>query len=54
MLRLKNSCASETPTQESWLDAARDYTWLHRDQTSEIKLVLIPLERYVEFIFGKQ
>jgi len=50
-LRLHNSCNPDAPTQNPWLDEARDYTWLYRDRTSAIKLVLIPLARFVEFIF---
>ncbi|MCX6050050.1 MAG: hypothetical protein NT075_33545 [Chloroflexi bacterium] len=50
-LRLENSCNPDQPSQEAWLDAERTYVWLFRDQATAPKLVLIPLERYVEFIF---
>lgn len=51
VLRLRNSCNPDAATQNPWVDDVRDYTWLYRDRTSAIKLVLIPLARYVEFIF---
>ena len=51
VLRLHNSCNPDAPTQTPWLDDAREYTWLYRDRTSDIKLVLIPLARFVEFVF---
>ena len=49
--RYINSCAPDQPVQEEWLDDARDYTWFYRDRATDSKLVLIPLERFVEFIF---
>ncbi|MEZ4867189.1 MAG: hypothetical protein R3C14_38045 [Caldilineaceae bacterium] len=48
-----NSCQPEQVTQESWLDDARDYTWFYRDRATEVKLVIIPLSPFVEFIFQR-
>lgn len=52
-LRLMNQCNPEGVTQNPWLDSTRTYVWLYRDRDTDIKLVMIPLERYVEFIFSR-
>ncbi|MCB1512635.1 MAG: hypothetical protein KDJ36_17205 [Hyphomicrobiaceae bacterium] len=49
--RLLNSCQPDQPNQEPWLDDARDYTWFYRDRSTAVKLVIIPLSVFVEFIF---
>jgi hypothetical protein len=51
MLHQQNSCPPFEPTQGPWLDDARDYTWFYRDRTTDVKLVIIPLARFIEFIF---
>jgi len=51
VLRLENSCNPDQPSQKPWLDAERSYVWLFRDRTTAVKLVLIPLERFVEYVF---
>lgn len=53
MLRQQNSCPPFEPMQGPWLDEARDYTWFYRDRTTEVKLVIIPLSRFIEFIFQR-
>ena len=53
VVRQQNSCTPTQPTQAPWLDEVRDYTWLYRDRTTAIKLVLIPLSPFVEFIFTR-
>ncbi|MCB0126037.1 MAG: hypothetical protein KDE58_27460, partial [Caldilineaceae bacterium] len=53
MLRQQNSCPPYDAAQNAWLDDARDYTWFYRDRTTEIKLVIIPLSPFVEFIFHR-
>jgi len=53
-LRLMNQCNPDGVTQNPWLDNTRTYVWLYRDRdTTDIKLVMIPLERYVEFTFSR-
>ena len=38
---------------DAWLDDARDYTWFYRDRNADIRLVIIPLSPFVEFIFHR-
>lgn len=53
MLHQQNSCPPFDPTQGPWLDDARDYTWFYRDRDTAIKLVIIPLSPFIEFIFTR-
>jgi hypothetical protein len=51
MARMESSCAPGQPQQASWTDTAKTYVWSFRDRTTAPKLVLIPLDRYQEFIY---
>lgn len=51
MMRLENECEPGQPQQQPWVDEARSYSWSFWDRTTAPKLVLIPLERYQEFVF---
>ena len=53
MLRQQNSCPPYEAVQNPWLDDARDYTWFYRDRNADIKLVIIPLSPFIEFVFER-
>jgi hypothetical protein len=50
VMRLENEC-QPGQVQQPWMDEARIYSWSFWDRTTAPKLVLIPLERYQEFVY---
>jgi hypothetical protein len=50
-LRVDNACYPGTPEVTSYVEGERSYTWLYRDRTSDLKLVIIPLDFFQEFVF---
>jgi hypothetical protein len=50
-LRVDNACNPGTPVVTDYVEEERAYTWLYRDRDSDLKLVIIPLEAFQEFIY---
>jgi hypothetical protein len=51
MSRVESDCQPGQAQQQPWVDEARTYSWSFWDRATAPKLVLIPLERYQEFVF---
>lgn len=51
MARMENECNPDQPRQEPWLDPVKSYAWSFQDWATAPKLLLIPLEKYVELLF---
>jgi len=51
MARVENECHPDQPRQEPWLDPVKSYAWSFQDRATTPKLLLIPLEQYIELLF---
>ena len=50
MARVDNACTNSSE-MKSYVEAEKAFTWFYRDRATDEKLVMIPLERFQEFIF---